>query len=97
MEYALELLLLGGLIPEAAWLAQSLGDWKMAASLGLAYTTYCREHYDFSKLKWRELHLPAELQPGFVFQTQLESVLDCKFSSDGQDRAFKSLPGLSFS
>lgn len=49
VEYALELLLLGGLIPEAAWLAQSLGDWKMAASLGLAYTTYCRLHYDFSR------------------------------------------------
>lgn len=51
VEYALELLLLGGLIPEAAWMAQSLGDWKMAASLGLAYTTYCRLHYDFSRLR----------------------------------------------
>lgn len=50
VEYVLELLLLGGLIPEAAWLAQSLGDWKMAASLGLAYTTYCRQHYDFTRL-----------------------------------------------
>ncbi|XP_060764829.1 ciliogenesis and planar polarity effector 1 isoform X4 [Neoarius graeffei] len=94
VEYALELLLVGGLIPEAAWLAQSLGDWKMAASLGLAYTTYCRLHYDFSRLKWRELHLPVELQPGFIFQTQLESLLDCKASSDRQDKAFKSLPDL---
>lgn len=50
VEYALELLLLGGLIPEATWLAQSLGDWKMAVSLGLAYTTYCRLHCDFSRL-----------------------------------------------
>ncbi|XP_058267346.1 ciliogenesis and planar polarity effector 1 isoform X3 [Hemibagrus wyckioides] len=94
VEYALELLLLGGLIPEAAWLAQSLGDWKMAASLGLAYTTYCRLHYDFSRLKWRELHLPAELQPGFIFQTQLESLLDCKVSYDRQDKALKSLPDI---
>lgn len=50
VEYALELLLLGGLLTEATWLAQSLGDWKMAASLGLTYTTYCRLHYDFSRL-----------------------------------------------
>lgn len=50
VEYTLELLLLGGLISEAVWLTQSLGDWKMAASLGLAYTTYCRQHYDFSRL-----------------------------------------------
>ncbi|KAK3549848.1 hypothetical protein QTP86_015286, partial [Hemibagrus guttatus] len=94
VEYALELLLLGGLIPEAAWLAQSLGDWKMAASLGLAYTTYCRLHYDFSRLKWRELHLPAELEPGFIFQNQLESLLDCKVSYNRQDKAFKSLSDI---
>ncbi|KAF4082340.1 hypothetical protein AMELA_G00150710 [Ameiurus melas] len=92
VEYALELLLLGGLIPEAAWLAQSLGDWKMAASLGLAYTTYCRLHYDFRRLQWKELHLPVALQPGFIFQTQLESLLDCKVSSNRQDKALKSLP-----
>ncbi|XP_026995153.2 ciliogenesis and planar polarity effector 1 isoform X2 [Tachysurus fulvidraco] len=94
VEYALELLLLGGLIPEATWLAQSLGDWKMAVSLGLAYTTYCRLHCDFSRLRWRELHLPAELQPGFIFQTQLESLLDCKVSYDRQDKAFKSLSDI---
>lgn len=51
VEYVLELLLLGGLIPEAAWLAQSLGDWKMAASLGLSYTMYCRQYYDFTRLR----------------------------------------------
>ncbi|KAF5893905.1 ciliogenesis and planar polarity effector 1, partial [Clarias magur] len=94
VEYALELLLLGGLIPEATWLAQSLGDWKMAASLGLTYTTYCRLHYDFSRLKWRELHLPVELQPGFIFQTQLESLLACKVLSDRKNTTFKSLPDI---
>lgn len=49
VDYALELLLLGGLVPEAGWLAQSLGDWKTAASIGLAYTTYCKQHYNFSR------------------------------------------------
>ncbi|XP_072514569.1 ciliogenesis and planar polarity effector 1 isoform X3 [Salminus brasiliensis] len=85
VDYALELLLLGGLMPEAVWLAQSLGDWKTAASLGLAYTTYCRQHYDFSRLKWKELHLPMELQPGCIFQTQLESLIGCMAGFDGSE------------
>lgn len=41
--YALDLLLLGGLLPEAAWFARRLGDWKTAVSLGVAYTAYCRD------------------------------------------------------
>lgn len=49
VDYALELLLLGGLLPEAAWMAQRLGDWKMAATLGLAYTNYCSGHLDLSR------------------------------------------------
>lgn len=49
VDYALELLLLGGLLPEAAWMARHLGDWKMAATLGLAYTNYCSGHLDLSR------------------------------------------------
>ncbi|XP_036450987.1 ciliogenesis and planar polarity effector 1 [Colossoma macropomum] len=89
VDYALELLLLGGLLPEAVWLAQSLGDWKTAASLSLAYTTYCRQQYDFSRLKWKELHIPTELQPGCIFQTQLESLMGCMTGFDGSGQAFK--------
>ncbi|XP_067290218.1 ciliogenesis and planar polarity effector 1 isoform X2 [Pseudorasbora parva] len=75
VDYALELLLLGGLIPEAVWMAQRLGDWKMAATLGLAYTGYCSGHVDLSSLPWRELHLPTELKPAVIFQDQLEKLL----------------------
>ncbi|KAG5834759.1 hypothetical protein ANANG_G00264970 [Anguilla anguilla] len=75
VDYALELLLQGGLLPEAAWLAHRLGDWKTAASLSLAYCTYCSEQADFSRLNWRELHLPAQLQPGCIFREQLELLL----------------------
>ncbi|KAL7848306.1 hypothetical protein AOLI_G00230240 [Acnodon oligacanthus] len=89
VDYALELLLLGGLMPEAVWLAQRLGDWKTAASLSLAYTTYCRQHYDFSRLKWKELHIPAELQPGSIFQTQLESLMGCMTGFEGSGQALK--------
>lgn len=61
--------------------------WHISKHLKIVFLFCCR-------LKWRELHLPAELQPGFIFQTQLESLLDCKVSYDRQDKALKSLLGL---
>lgn len=48
VDYALDLLLLGGLLPEAVWLAYHLGDWKTAVSLSLAYSSYCTDHFDFA-------------------------------------------------
>lgn len=42
--YALELLLIGGLLPEAVWLTLRLGDWTTAAALSLAYSNYCTEN-----------------------------------------------------
>ncbi|KAG1971251.1 ciliogenesis and planar polarity effector [Pimephales promelas] len=75
VDYALELLLLGGLIPEAVWMAQRLGDWKMAVTLGLAYTSHCSGHLDFSSLQWKELHLPTELKPAGILHDQLEKLM----------------------
>ncbi|XP_024236537.1 ciliogenesis and planar polarity effector 1 isoform X3 [Oncorhynchus tshawytscha] len=91
--YALDLLLQGGLLPEATWLAHRLGDWKTAVSLGLAYTTYSTEHCDFTGLRWRELHLPAALEPVSLFQGQLESLLGRKAGSEetqGDEKSYKS-------
>ncbi|MBN3318195.1 CPLN1 protein, partial [Atractosteus spatula] len=73
--YTLDLLLIGGLLPEAVWLAHRLGDWKMAVSLGLAYMLYCQNNLNLAELKWRELHLPLELQPKQLFQEKLQSLL----------------------
>uniref|UniRef100_W5N4R7 Ciliosis and planar polarity effector complex subunit 1 n=1 Tax=Lepisosteus oculatus TaxID=7918 RepID=W5N4R7_LEPOC len=73
--YALDLLLIGGLLPEAVWLAHRLGDWKMAVSLGLAYMLYCQNNLNLAELKWRELHLPLELRPKQLFQEKLQSLL----------------------
>ncbi|KAJ7987160.1 hypothetical protein DPEC_G00335870 [Dallia pectoralis] len=84
--YAQDLLLQGGLLPEATWLSHRLGDWKTTASLGLAYTTYCTEHYDFTGLRWRELQLPACLEPERIFQSQLESLLGRKAVPDDNDK-----------
>ncbi|XP_056323405.1 ciliogenesis and planar polarity effector 1 [Danio aesculapii] len=87
VDYALELLLLGGLMPEAVWMAQRLGDWKMAASLGLAYSRYCSGRLDFSRLQWRELHLPSELKPAEIFQEQLEVLLSPALEPEGETHA----------
>ncbi|XP_072570362.1 ciliogenesis and planar polarity effector 1 isoform X2 [Paramormyrops kingsleyae] len=73
--YALDLLLLGGLLPEAAWFARRLGDWKTAVSLGVTYTGYCRDETRLTGLRWKELHLPGELNPRHILQAQLECVL----------------------
>lgn len=50
VDYAQDLLLLGGLLPETVWLAYHLGDWKTAVSLSLAYTNYCSNYFDFTRL-----------------------------------------------
>ncbi|KAM9841669.1 LOW QUALITY PROTEIN: ciliogenesis and planar polarity effector 1 [Aulostomus maculatus] len=75
VDYAQDLLLLGGLLPEAVWLAYHLGDWKTAASVSLAYTSYCTDHFDFARINRRELHLPADLEPENIFQAELECLL----------------------
>ncbi|XP_073334518.1 ciliogenesis and planar polarity effector 1 [Pagrus major] len=83
VDYAQDLLLLGGLLPETVWLASHLGDWKTAASLSLAYVNYCTDHFDFTQLRRRELHLPTVLKPESIFQVELECLLGNK--SDSQE------------
>lgn len=86
VDYAQDMLLLGGLLPETVWLAYHLGDWKSAASLGLAFTNYCTGHFDFTRLRRREFHLPAELKPGCIFQMELQRLLgDTSDSRKGGD------------
>ncbi|XP_031711728.1 ciliogenesis and planar polarity effector 1 isoform X1 [Anarrhichthys ocellatus] len=87
VDYAQDLLLLGGLLPETVWLAYHLGDWKTAASLSLAYTNYCTDHFDFTRLRRRELHLPTALEPESIFEVELECLLGNK--SDFQERRDK--------
>ncbi|XP_070707145.1 ciliogenesis and planar polarity effector 1 [Pempheris klunzingeri] len=81
--YAQDLLLLGGLLPETVWLAYHLGDWKTAACLSLAYTNHCTDHFDFTRLRRRELHLPTVLQPENIFQVELDCLLGNKSDSHG--------------
>ena len=49
VEYALELLLIGGLVPEAVWLAHKLGDWKTSISVGVAFQLFCKHGSKFTR------------------------------------------------
>ncbi|KAG8131162.1 hypothetical protein E2320_017971, partial [Naja naja] len=75
VEYTLDLLLISGLIPEAVWLAQKLGDWKMAVSIGVAYQLYCQSNKSLSRSGKVELFLPLHLTPTNIFQEKLQSFL----------------------
>ncbi|XP_038599583.1 LOW QUALITY PROTEIN: ciliogenesis and planar polarity effector 1 [Tachyglossus aculeatus] len=75
VEYALELLLIGGLLPEAVWLVHTLGDWKMSVSIGLAINLFCKNNSSLSKSKKKNLNLPLNLTPEQTFQEKLQSFL----------------------
>ncbi|XP_051784537.1 ciliogenesis and planar polarity effector 1-like [Erpetoichthys calabaricus] len=83
VEYALDLLLIGGLLPEAVWFAHTLGDWKMAVSLGVAYNFYGRTTFNLPRLKLRELKIPSQLRPTQIFKTKLQSLIGQKSHPEG--------------
>ncbi|XP_073400054.1 ciliogenesis and planar polarity effector 1 isoform X2 [Dendrobates tinctorius] len=73
VDYTLDLLLVGGLIPEAAWLANTLGDWKMSITMSVAYDL----HWS-SVAEEQRATLPAmaaRLSPAHIFQEKLQSFL----------------------
>ncbi|KAG8512678.1 Ciliogenesis and planar polarity effector 1, partial [Galemys pyrenaicus] len=75
VEYALELLFIGGLIPEAVWLAHKLGDWKTSVSIGLALQLFCKHDSKFTRLKKKSLDLPLNMTPAQIFQEKLQCFL----------------------
>ncbi|XP_054842667.1 ciliogenesis and planar polarity effector 1 [Eublepharis macularius] len=75
VEYALDLFLVSGLIPEAVWLAHKLGNWKMSISIGVAFNHYCQSNNDFSRSQKVELCLPQYLTPTQIFQEKLQSFM----------------------
>ncbi|XP_030005045.1 ciliogenesis and planar polarity effector 1 [Sphaeramia orbicularis] len=81
VEYAQDLLLLGGLLPETVWVAYHVGDWRTAVSLSLAYTSYCTQLFDFTRLRRREFHLPTALEPASLFKEGLDCLLCSKDDS----------------
>uniref|UniRef100_A0A8B9ZZS3 Ciliogenesis and planar polarity effector 1 n=1 Tax=Anas zonorhyncha TaxID=75864 RepID=A0A8B9ZZS3_9AVES len=81
-EYALDLLFVGGLIPEAVWLTHRLGNWKLSVSIGVAYLLYCQNSNEFSRLKNTEHHLPLSISPVQTFKEKLQSLLGQPVTSE---------------
>ncbi|NXD09083.1 CPLN1 protein, partial [Nothocercus nigrocapillus] len=81
-DYALDLFFVGGLVPEAVWLTHRLGDWKVSASIGVAYNLYCQNSDQPSRLKKMEYHLPLSLSPTQTFQEKLQSLLGRPIASE---------------
>ncbi|XP_072461893.1 ciliogenesis and planar polarity effector 1 isoform X3 [Notamacropus eugenii] len=75
VEYALELLFITGLVPEAVWLAHRLGDWKTAVSIGLAFTLCYEGNSDLSRYKKKDFTLPLNMTPTQIFQEKLQCFL----------------------
>ncbi|XP_051006896.1 ciliogenesis and planar polarity effector 1 [Acomys russatus] len=75
VEYALELLFIGGLIPEAVWLAHKLGDWKTSVSIGVAFQVFCKHDRNSVRFKKKGMHLPLNMVPAQIFQEKLQCFL----------------------
>ncbi|XP_053310526.1 ciliogenesis and planar polarity effector 1 [Spea bombifrons] len=73
VEYVLDLLLVSGLMAEAAWLANKLGDWKMSVSMGVAYNMYQESLCD--EFKSKAPPLPPTLNPAHTFREKLQFFL----------------------
>ncbi|XP_054571293.1 ciliogenesis and planar polarity effector 1 [Eptesicus fuscus] len=82
-DYALELLLIGGLVPEAVWLARELGDWKTAVSIGVA-CQLSRRGRGFSRFKKKGQNLPFNMTPAGIFQEKLQCLLGQPASSEAK-------------
>ncbi|XP_049994926.1 ciliogenesis and planar polarity effector 1 isoform X6 [Alexandromys fortis] len=75
VEYALELLFIGGLIPEAVWLAHKLGDWKTSVSIGVAFQVFYKHGRNFVRSKKKGMDLPLNMIPAQIFQEKLQCFL----------------------
>ncbi|XP_053770370.1 ciliogenesis and planar polarity effector 1 isoform X4 [Desmodus rotundus] len=75
VEYALELLFIGGLVPEAVWLAHELGDWKTSVSIGVAFQLFCKLDSSFTRFKKKGQNLPLSMTPAQIFQEKLQCFL----------------------
>ncbi|GAB1299232.1 Ciliogenesis and planar polarity effector 1 [Apodemus speciosus] len=75
VEYTLELLFIGGLIPEAVWMAHKLGDWKTSVSIGVAFQVFCKHDCNSVRSKKKGMNLPLNMIPAQIFQEKLQSFL----------------------
>nr|XP_044988091.1 ciliogenesis and planar polarity effector 1 [Jaculus jaculus] len=75
VEYALELLFISGLVPEAVWMAHKLGDWKTSVSVGVAFQLFCKRDCKSARYKKKSMNLPLNMTPAQIFQEKLRCFL----------------------
>ncbi|XP_072373634.1 ciliogenesis and planar polarity effector 1-like [Scyliorhinus torazame] len=81
VKYTVTLMLIGRLVPEAVWLASSLGDWKSAVVLGLAHNVGSGSVPESVRGHRPSLHLPEHLQPSQFLQDKLQALLGCPLNT----------------
>ena len=71
MERSLEYLLLSGLVCEAVWFADRMGDWKSAYQLSVAHTLHRHLADTLYKVPKKPLMLPDWLTPDSIMKRQM--------------------------
>ncbi|KAF7460399.1 hypothetical protein GHT09_019373 [Marmota monax] len=84
VEYALELLFIGGLVTEAIWLAYKLGDWKTSVAIGVAFQLFYKHDSNFVRSKKKCPKLPLNMTPAHIFQKKLQCFLGQPTSLEGK-------------
>uniref|UniRef100_A0A8C5YQG4 Ciliosis and planar polarity effector complex subunit 1 n=1 Tax=Marmota marmota marmota TaxID=9994 RepID=A0A8C5YQG4_MARMA len=84
VEYALELLFIGGLVTEAIWLAYKLGDWKTSVAIGVAFQLFYKHDSNFVRSKKTCPKLPLNMTPAHIFQKKLQCFLGQPTSLEGK-------------
>lgn len=77
-DHALELLVVSGLLSEAAWFANRLGDWKTAFVLSVADEQHRMIRTDFYRVSSARLYFPSTIemaQPNHLMMTSLKWIL----------------------
>uniref|UniRef100_A0A8D2HMR7 Ciliosis and planar polarity effector complex subunit 1 n=1 Tax=Urocitellus parryii TaxID=9999 RepID=A0A8D2HMR7_UROPR len=84
VEYALELLFIGGLVTEAIWLSYKLGDWKTSVAIGVAFQLFYKHDSNFVRSKKKCPKLPLNMTPAHIFQKKLQCFLGQPTSLEGK-------------
>lgn len=75
VDRCMEYLLLSGLVPEAAWFSEKIGDWKAALTISTAYLKHRAVFPDIYAIETSELVLPDHLRPFTILQKELTTLL----------------------
>ncbi|XP_064625487.1 uncharacterized protein LOC135486550 isoform X2 [Lineus longissimus] len=75
MDRTMEYLLMSGLLPEAVWFANKMGDWKSAFLLAVACVDHQRIAEEKNLKPKKSLNLPSNLTPQAILQSKLEALL----------------------